>query len=141
MSGSRMMRRFAVTAGCALAASVSVAAPASADPKGGDIFALTCEGTTYAVVVKGNGMFTPAHDTGSNTNFIPVFFGEFTGIVTDASGDVIASFTDPPFTKGAGNNADLDCTYTFAGTFEDPELGLLTVAGTGTVSGFATPRR
>lgn len=140
MSRSSMMRRLAVTAGCALAALICVAAPASADPKG-ETFALTCEGTTYIVVVGGNGLFTPAHDTGGNTNFVPVSFGEFTGTVTDENGDVVDTFTEPPATKGAGKNADLDCSYTFTGTFEDPELGLLTFAGTGTVSGFATPSR
>lgn len=140
MSRFPKMRRFAVTTGCTLAASICVAAPASADPKG-DTVALTCEGTTYMVVVNGNGMFTPAHDTGSNTTFIPVSFGEFTGTITDEDGEIIDSITDPPFTKGAGKNADLDCSYTFTGTFQDPELGLLTFTGTGTVSGFATPRR
>lgn len=140
MSRSSWTRRLAVTSGCALAASICVAAPASADPAG-DPFALTCEGTTYMVVVKGNGLFTPAHDTASNTNFMPVSFGEFTGTITDENGEVIDSFTDPPITKGAGKNADLDCSYTFMETFEDPELGVLTFAGTGTVSGFATPRR
>lgn len=139
MFRSSKMHRFTVTTGCAIAASICLAAPASADPTG-EAFALTCEGTTYAVVVKGNGLFTPAHDADSNTNFMPVFFGEFHGTVTDGTGEVIDSFTDPPVTKGTGKNADLDCTYTFAGTFEDPELGILTVEGTGTVSGFTTPR-
>jgi hypothetical protein len=134
------LRRLSVTAAAALGLSALAAAPATADPKG-ETIPLTCGGVTYAVAVNGDGDFTPAHDTASTRMFIPVWFGPFHGTVTDASGTVIDEFTDPAMTKGAGKNADLECSYTFHDTFEDPELGTLTFDGSGTVRGFVTPRR
>jgi hypothetical protein len=119
------------------------AAPAGADPAHGFPVPLDCDnGVTYAAVVSGNGEFTPAHDTASNTILVPTSFGEFSGTVTDSSGTVIDSFTDPAVSKGASNRAratSVTCTFSFTETFEDPELGLLTFNGSGSVSGFSTP--
>jgi hypothetical protein len=117
-------------------------APAAADPKG-EPFPLTCGQQTYMVVVAGNGDWTPAHSTTDTTMFIPVSFGDFTGTVTDANGAVVDQFTEPGGeAKGPGRNALMTCSFTFTETFQDPELGegTFTFTGTGTVSGFATPR-
>jgi hypothetical protein len=76
---------------------------------------------------------------------VPTAFGEFHGTVTDSDGNVIDEFVDPPMTKGnSGNHAlatTASCTYSVSDSFEDPELGLLTFAGEGSVTGFVTPVR
>jgi hypothetical protein len=89
-------------------------AAAQADPKRGDHFGLTCGGTTYQVVVTGNGTWTPAHDTQSNLVFIPHAFTAFYGEVRDAAGTVVDTFTDPPQTQGSGKQRnDVSCTFAF----------------------------
>jgi hypothetical protein len=146
MSLSSTSGRISILAALVLGFSALVAAPAAADPgnaKNAEVIPLDCDGTTYTVVVNGNGAWTPAHDTASSAMFIPVSFGPFTGIITAEDGTVVEEFTEPAETKGSGKNADIDCSFTITNTFEDPSLGegTFTFTGTGTVSGFATPRR
>jgi hypothetical protein len=115
---------------------------ANADPKG-EVVPLVCDnGLAIDVAVSGNGLWTPGHDTDSTAMLIPVSFGEFTGTITDEEGNVVETFTDPPATRGQSTKAPRDyitCTFTFSDTFEDPELGLLTFEGSGSVTGFVTP--
>ena len=117
----------------------AAAAPAAADPKG-EQFDLVCDnGQTYSVVTSGNGDFTPAHDSESTTTFVPLSFGEFTGTVRDAQGNVVDTITEPGVSKGqSGKNATgtLSCTFSFTGT-EDG----LTFEAHGSVVGYATPRK
>jgi len=145
MSPSSTSGRIAFLAAVVLGLSSLLTPSAAADPSGAknsQEIPLTCGGTTYTVIVNGNGAFTPAHDADSNTVFIPVSFGPFTGTITDEDGNVVDSFTDPADSKGAGKNADLECTFSFSETFEIPELGpgTFTFTGSGSVKGFATPR-
>lgn len=121
------------------------AAPAVADPSGGDQIHLTCGSATYDVVSsKGDGDWTPVHDVRSTRVFIPTSFGSFTGTITDANGDVVDTFTDPgPSIKGSGTRdakADIiSCTYTFSDVSDgsDPEFPAgYTFTGTGEVRGF-----
>ena len=131
----------AATTGIVLAG-MSMSA-AAADPTGAPsstVIHLTCGGEEFQAVVNGNGAWGPAHDLGSNTVLVPVSFGEAHFTLTNANGDVLDESTDPPRVKGAGRHADLDCTYVGSGTFEDPELGVLTFTFSGDVSGFTTPR-
>jgi hypothetical protein len=133
-----------VVAGLVIAASLGSAVSASADPHRGDVVPVVCDnGVTYEVAVNGNGAFTPAHDLASTTILVPTAFGEFRGTVTDSDGNVIDEFVDPPMTKGSsGNHAratTTSCTYTITDSFDDPELGLLTFTGEGSVTGFVTP--
>ena len=100
----------------------------------------------YQVVVNGNGEFTPAHDLGSNRVFIPVAFGPFTGVITDAEGNVIDSFTEPGTSKGqSAKKGDFTtCTFTFSFTNTGPteQDGLppgATFTGSGTVTVRITP--
>lgn len=120
-------------------------APASADPtnaKNATVFDIVCDdGTSTQIVVTESGNWSPGHDLGSNSIFVPVVIGEITGTVTDAAGNVLETFTEPATTKGAGRNADLQCTFSGTFTFDDPALGLITVEVTGDVAGFHTPRR
>jgi hypothetical protein len=126
---------------------VAAAAPAGADPvnaPNATRVPISCDnGNTYDAVVNGEGDFAPAHDTNSTKVLVPLSFGEFTGTITDANGGVVDSFTDPAMTKGKASKkqrrTQTSCTYTFSGTFEDPDLGTLTFAGTGDVTGFVTP--
>jgi hypothetical protein len=119
---------------------------AHADPSGprSDAFDLTCDGTTYAVAVAGNGLFTPAHDTDSTTVFVPTMFGETTVTVALAeTGEVIDEFTDAPAAKGQAHrqrSTSMSCVYTTVFEFHDEELDedlLVTVVGS--VDGFSTP--
>lgn len=129
-----------VAAGLALGVA---AAPAGADPKG-DTFALECDdGQTYNVVANGNGNFTPAHDSASTTVFIPLAFGDFTGTITDSQGNVEQLPPDPGIAKGkSGKNAKntMDCTFSFSETFTDEQGETFTFNGSGSVTGYATPR-
>ena len=123
---------------------VAIAAPATADPTNhNDVFTVACDnGITYQAVGGGNGHFTPAHDVASNTILVPTAFGEVHGTTTDSHGTVIDEFTEPPSAKGNSTRdrrTSTNCTFNFGGTFEDPDLGTLTFAGSGTVTGFTTP--
>ena len=135
-----------ITAAVALgvAAALSIAAPAAADPKGETIPLVCDNGVTYAVTVNGNGVFTPGHDADSKSLLVPTSFGEFHGVVTDSTGTVLDEFTDPAVSKGSSTKprgTSISCTYTIVEQFEDPELGLLTFTGSGSVEGFVTPAR
>jgi hypothetical protein len=132
-----------VVAGLVVASSFISAGAASADPKG-EVVPLVCDnGSTYEVAVMGNGPFTPGHDLASTSVLVPTAFGEFHGTVTDSAGNVVDEFTDPAMTKGSSGDqaraTTTSCTFTVTDTFEDPELGLLTFTGTGSVTGFVTP--
>jgi hypothetical protein len=141
-----MKKWTAAAAGLGVAAALSFAGPASADPKG-EVIQLDCDnGTTYWVAVQesGNGAWSPGHDTNSTGTLIPTTFGEFHGVVTDSTGEVIDEFTDPPMIKGSATkprSTSVHCTYEVTDQFEDPDLGLLTFHGTGSVDAFVTPVR
>ena len=112
-----------------------------ADPRTGDVFTLTCAGTTYQVSGNGNGEFTPAHDLNSSKVFVPHAFQGFTGTIYDTSGNVFATFSDPSVqTQGSGKQKnDLSCTYTFTEVSdgsdpEGPPAGY-TIVGSGGVTG------
>jgi hypothetical protein len=126
------------------AAPLALAAPAHADPQG-DSFALVCDnGSAYTVTANGNGDFTPALDTESNTVFVPTSFGEFHGTVTNAeTGELIDTFTEPGGMKGKSERSratSVHCTFSFSGDEFDPDLGItIHFEASGTVTGFATP--
>jgi len=134
---------FVLLSGTALA--LTGIAPGVADPPNGFHVPLVCDdGASYDVVTNGNGAFTPAHDTASTRTFIPTAFGEFHGTVTDSSGTVIDKFTDPAIAKGSSDKArrtSIACTFSVTETFDDPDLGLITFHGEGSVTGFTTPAR
>lgn len=128
----------ALTAG-GLALGVLAAAPAAAAPSA-EVVPLTCDGTTYDVVVRGNGTFTPGHDAATGRVFVPVEFGSFTGVVRDADGVVQESFTEAAERKGRSSlRGTVVCSFeiTFVGTGgggeEDLPLGW-TFTGSGTVT-------
>ena len=119
-----------------MASPAASAAPTNAKPAA--LFDLSCaNGATYAIVVNGNGEFTPGHilDADGRT-VIPVAFHI---VVVNESGEVI--FEDntakPGQMKGLSGDL-LDCTFTETET--DPETGE-TVTINGTVTLFVTPRR
>jgi len=126
----------------AIAGSLGGAGAAAADPSG-EVVPVVCDnGSTYLVAVNGNGDFTPGHDVASTTILVPTAFGEFHGTVTDSDGNVIDEFVDPAMAKGSSSKqraTTTSCTFTFTDSFEDPDLGMLTFTGTGSVTGFVTP--
>ena len=120
----------------------AVAAPAGAVSPQGTVPLVCDNGHTYDAVVNGNGDFTPARDANGTSVLVPLSFGEFSGTVTDSSGAVVDSFTEPGVSKGsAGKNAKttISCTFTFHDTFSDGS-GTFTFDGTGSVVGYLTPR-
>ena len=120
---------------------------AGADPKAG-VTHLSCDhGASYEVVVAGHGNWTPAHDSNSNTVFVPTWFGDFHGTVRDADGNVLEDFVeegDVPKGQSAKNKGDiLECRvgsaeYAMGADPEFPEG--FTFTGVGEVRVFATPR-
>jgi hypothetical protein len=71
-----MLRRVTVIAVFAIVLGV-FAQTASADPgnaKNAGFFTAVCGSTQLQVVVNGNGVFTPAHVTGSTSVFVPTAF-------------------------------------------------------------------
>ena len=130
--------------GILLAAVLGTAGPASADPPGA-LFMVVCDdGSTYEVVINGNGVWRPGHDLGSTSNLVPVLFGESHFVLTDEEGNVLDDFTVPAVAKGATPSAVPDellrsCTFTTEQVEEDPELGLLTFTGEGTLVLYVTP--
>jgi hypothetical protein len=95
------------------------------------------------VSVNGNGAFTPGHDLASTTILVPTAFGVH-GVLTDADGNVIDEFVDPPMVKGSSSKqraTTTSCTFTITESFEDLDLGPLTFTGDGSVTGFVTPLR
>jgi hypothetical protein len=142
------MKRMIAVAALSVASVWPVAGIANADPIGSSRsfgVELHCDnGATYDVVVTGSGPFTPAHDLASNTILVPTSFGEFHGVVTDAEGNVVEEFTDPAVLKGSATKdraTSVTCTFDVEETFEIPELGVVTLTGDGSVTGFATPAR
>ncbi len=83
---------------------------------------------------------------GTHSVIVPVSFGVFTGVLTDAKGNVVASFTEPATFRGSSarsaGSSPLTCSYTFSNTFvSDGSRGLTagatyTFTGSGTVTGF-----
>jgi len=131
--------------GVAIATSLVGASAASADPKG-ETFPVVCDnGVTCEVTINGNGEFTPAHDSASNSILVPTAFGELHGTITDANGNVIDEFVDPAAFKGSSDNqtraTTTACTFTITDSFDDPDLGPVTFTGVGSVTGFITPVR
>ena len=142
MRKTRAFARALTVAGLSagLAVPVMAGSTALADPHSEDgTFALTCGGTTYQVVVAGNGIYTPAHDTGSNLVFIPHAFTAFHGEVRDASGTPVQVFDEPAEAQGKGKQKnDVSCVYTFHEVSDgsDPEFPAgYTFHGTGGVTG------
>jgi hypothetical protein len=123
----------------ALAAGAAAAAPVNAP--NAQTVALDCgEAGTFQVVVNGDGAWSPGHDLSSNAILIPVSFGETTGTVRDAAGNVVDEFTDPAMTKGQGkarasHRNPIDCTYTLSFA-EDGN----TITVSGSVTGFIAGR-
>jgi hypothetical protein len=120
----------------AIGGSVLVAGPAAAH-EGEETFPVDCgDSGVFELRTHGNGEFTAAQDVHSNTVLVPVAFGDFTGVITDAEGNVVDSFTEPGVRKGSGKQK-FDATCTFAFTFvsdgSDPEFPAgFTFTGSGT---------
>lgn len=138
--------RIVGAAATAVATSLAIAAPASADPQGEAIPIVCDDGTTTDVTTNGNGDFTPGHVSGSTSTLVVSSFGEFHGVVTNAeTGELIEEFTEPADFKGRSSKAPRDyvtCTFSFSGDEFDEESGTtIHFEGGGTVTGFLTPAR
>jgi hypothetical protein len=130
------VKRWVATAAVLLGLVGVLAAPAYADPINAPnslTFPITCDGTTYiAVGVPGQGQWTPALDTDSNTVLIPFSFDvTFTDLVTGET------FTNTVTKKAASHLPTVSCTFSIDTI--DPETGH-EVRIAGTAAGFVTPR-
>lgn len=126
-------------------ASTLLGGTAGADPHG-ETFPLECSnGHTYEASANGNGLFTPAHDNGGTSVFVPVSFGPFTGTVRDAQGHVVDTFTEPGSDKGQsakGLKDPVTCTFTFTEVSDgsDPQFPAgYTFSGSGSAVVRVTP--
>lgn len=121
-----------------------VAGPAAAEK---ETFPLDCGSAgKFVVESNGNGEFTSARDVNSNRVLVPVAFGEFTGMVTDLSGNVVPELSriEPASTKGSGkqkSNATCTFSFSFVSDGSDPDFppAGFTFTGTGTVDVKITP--
>lgn len=145
-----MARRLVIGIAALGVLSAAWVGPVSADPvnaKKGEVLPINCEGTEYQVALNGNGEFTPGHDLNGTRVFIPVAFGVVTGVVTDADGIIIDTFTEEAVTKGAGSakkDGLTECSFTFSftntgSTEQDGVPPGATVTGSGTVIVKITP--
>ena len=142
------MRR-AITVTCATAALVvggGTAASAAAPDQ--QLIPLVCDGTTYDVLVNGNGEFTPARLLDSTGVLVPTAFGEatFTAVLPDGT---VVTDTAPPSAKGGGNvvahnpRPTVTCTFSVTMTLAEAEEGLpagTVVTFAGEVTVFVTGR-
>jgi hypothetical protein len=114
-------------------AAVATGAPVNA-PNTATITVTCPSGTISGVVILVRGEFTPAFAIGSNTIFIPIAFGRFTGTAVDENGNVLFTVDEPPLAKGNAvpqNGKVVECT----GVIElDVPGGHFT--GSSTVTGF-----
>jgi hypothetical protein len=96
----------------ALCVGVGAASAAPTNAKKADFVELICDnGTTYSIVVNGNGQFSPGHilDAEGN-NLIPVWFNF---LVVDESGEVLFDVTVAKPGEMNGLSGDLmECTFT-----------------------------
>jgi hypothetical protein len=130
-----MLRRCGTALAAIAVGALALAPGALADPvnaKNSMVIPASCDnGQSYQVSVNGNGEFTPAHDLGSTSVFVPQAFDltfEFTP--TDGSPQ---SETD----TSAKHNVHGDlttCTIDLTQTFPEGSFHLF-----GTVTGFFTP--
>jgi hypothetical protein len=134
-----------VLTGAAAAAvlGLSTWAPAHADPvraKSAFPIQIWCDnGSSYVAVANGNGAWTPAHDLGSTSILVPVWFGEQTLTVTAPDGTILDQETVPPTAKpGASmHNPNATTSCEFAGSVTAPDGTTFSIMGS--VVGFATP--
>jgi hypothetical protein len=89
-------------------------------------FPLDCgEAGMFVVESNGNGAFTSARDVNSTRVLVPIAFGDFTGTIMDADGNIVDEFTEPGETKGSGKQkSNATCTFTFTEVSDgsDPEF-------------------
>ena len=147
----RTRRRLLQGSAAAAAVSIGIASAlhpsaAGADPKQ-EAFELACDnGENYTVVANGNGEYTPALATGSNTVLVPVSFGAFTGTLTPSDGSDPLLINDPPVAKGSSANSGknlVTCTFefTFVNTESQPGFPAGTFIGGGTAVVKVVPGR
>ena len=134
MRAGRLTR--VIAAGATIAAIAATPAFGAAEK---ETIPLECDnGNSYVVEVNGNGDFTPARDTESNSVFVPLAFGDFVSTVTFPDGTSITE-TEPGIAKGKGNAGKktgdtVTCTFSFEGTEDGVHF-----EGGGSVTGYITP--
>jgi hypothetical protein len=104
------MKRWVATAAMVIGLLGVLMAPAHADPINAprvEPFPITCDGTTYTVVVPGLGMWTPALVTTSNQVLIPLSF--HITVTNVATGEVV--FEDEVSKAAASRVATTTCTF------------------------------
>jgi predicted secreted Zn-dependent protease len=132
-----MKRRLLTAVGCLAFAAAFMVPAAAADPsnaKNATQITAVCGGSPITVVVNGNGEFSPAHDLGSTSVFIPTAF-DLTFTFTPTGGSPMPE-TDTS-AKAAPIKGTITCTIPLQTLFSGPE-GTATLEGT--VTGFFTPR-
>jgi hypothetical protein len=133
------MRRIVISAlllvlvSVVLGATTASAAPVN-NPHAAQLTLQCPSGTSSAVVILVRGEWTPAHVIGSNAVFIPIAFGRFTGVATDADGNILFTVDEPALAKGSAlpqNGELMECTGVIELDFPGGHF-----IGSSTVTGF-----
>jgi hypothetical protein len=133
------MRRIVISAlllvlvSVVLGATTASAAPVN-NPHAAQLTLQCPSGTSSAVVILVGGEWTPAHVIGSNAVFIPIAFGRFTGVATDADGNILFTVDEPALAKGSAlpqNGELMECTGVIELDFPGGHF-----IGSSTVTGF-----
>jgi hypothetical protein len=100
MRGTAISALVLLLVSVALGVTTASAAPVN-NPHAAQLTLQCPSGTSSAVVILVRGEWTPAHVIGSNTVFVPIAFGRFTGVATDAEGNVLFTVDAPALAKGS----------------------------------------
>ena len=137
------MRRAVLLAATMAIVAVLAVGMASADPlnsKNVDIFTIDCGGELVTVSTISNNNSVVVHVVGTTGNFVATRIAGTATFTDPETGEIIEEEFEFPIGKGKkkGLQGSLT-TCTTTRTFEDPEVGTVTVDLT--VTGFFTPRR
>lgn len=125
-----------------MAAVVAGTGPAQAAPANGNTFTLdlACSGgNAYSVtLLETTPEQAAVHVVGTTSVLVPTAFA-WRVVVTNAQGAVLSETTSPPVAAhgaSAGGLDTVECTFTQFAHHDFPEIGPVTIATTGTVSGY-----
>ena len=137
------MRRAVLLAATIAIVSVLAVGMASADPlnsKNVDIFTIDCGGELVTVSTISNNNSIVVHVVGTTGNFVATRIAGTATFTDPETGEIREEEFDVPIGKGKKKGLEGSLTTcTTTRTFEEPEVGTVTVDLT--VTGFFTPRR
>ena len=132
------MKRLLSVAVCLAALAATLPLVAGADPSNATssgVLNTLCSGETVTVVTNGNGIFSPAHDVASTSNFVPTAFNVTLTFAPAGGGS--PSVDHAIVGKTAPIQNTVECTIPLQ-TLDAGPAGVQTIQGF--MTGFWTPR-